>query len=262
MRALLILLATLLFAGCASVPRPATFIGDSGTNAQTPPYDAWGRVLAKHVDDKGRVNFVELAQDITDLDRFVAFVYDIAPSNRPDLFPTTAHILAFHINAYNALAMHKVISTGIPHTLAGLRKVTFFAFGKVQVGGQQISLYDYENKVIRALGDARIHMALNCMSVSCPILPRQVFLPATVNEQLEQEAIRFFNEARNVEVDDYAKLVTLSEILKFYPEDFLAKAPSLIAYANLFRGKKIPENYAVQFRPYDWTINRWPTNNN
>jgi hypothetical protein len=261
MRAWLIIVATLFFAGCASVPRPASVLTSSPATSQTPPYDAWRRVLEKHVDDQGRVNFVGLAQDRTELDQFVAFVYDLAPNNRPDLFPSPAHVLAFHINAYNALAMHKVISTGIPKTLAGLRKVTFFAFGKVQVGGQQISLYDYENKVIRALGDARIHMALNCMSVSCPILPRQVFLPATVNEQLEQEALRFFNEARNVEVDDSAKIVTLSEILKFYPEDFLAKAPSLIAYANLYRTSKIPENYAVLFRPYDWTINRWPGSN-
>jgi hypothetical protein len=261
MKACLIMIASLLFVGCASVPRPASFIAAGAITAQAPPYDAWGRVLTKHVDDQGRVNFVGLAQDKTDLDQFVAFVYDVAPNSRPDLFPTPAHVLAFHINAYNALAMHKVISTGIPQTLAGLRKVTFFAFGKVQVGGQKISLYEYENKVIRALGDARIHMALNCMSVSCPVLPRQVFLPATVNEQLEREAIRFFNETRNVEVDDQAKLVILSEILKFYPEDFLSKAPSLIAYANLYRTNKIPENYAVQFRPYDWTINRWPGNN-
>jgi Protein of unknown function, DUF547 len=261
MRGWLIVIVSLFFAGCASVPRPASVITASPSTSKSPPYEAWGRVLAKHVDEQGRVNFVGAAQDKTDLDQFVAYIYDIAPNNRPDLFPTPSHVLAFHINAYNALAMHKVISTGIPQTLAGLRKVTFFAFGKVQVGGEKISLYDYENKVIRALGDARIHMALNCMSVSCPRLPRQVFLPATVNEQLDKEAILFFNETRNVEVDDAAKLVRLSEILKFYPADFLAKAPSLIAYANLYRSSKIPENYAVQFRAYDWTINRWPLGN-
>jgi Protein of unknown function, DUF547 len=261
MRGWLIVIVSLFFAGCASVPRPTSVITASPSISKSPPYEAWGRVLAKHVDEQGRVNFAGVARDKVDLDQFVAYIYDTGPNNRPELFPTSAHVLAFHINAYNALAMHKVISTGIPQTLAGLRKVSFFAFGKVQVGGEQISLYDYENKVIRALGDARIHMALNCMSVSCPRLPRQVFLPATVNEQLDKEAVLFFNETRNVEVDDAAKLVTLSEILKFYPADFLAKAPSLIAYANLYRNSKIPETYAVQFRPYDWTINRWPAGN-
>ena len=62
-------------------------------------------------------------------------------------------------------ALNDKFAAGIPETLAGVRKIGFFALGKVQVGGEAISLYDYENKVIRPLGDARIHFALNCMSV-------------------------------------------------------------------------------------------------
>ena len=248
------LLVSLLFAGCASVPRPDV----NATAPTTPPYEAWARVLEKHVDDQGRVNFAGVARDRADLDRFVAYVYDNGPNNRPELFPTPSHVLAFHINAYNALAMHKVVVTGIPETNAGLRKVGFFYLGKVKVGGEPISLYDYENKVIRPLGDTRIHVALNCMSVSCPHLPREVFTAEKLEMQLEREAKKFFNEVRNVQVDDAVKKFKVSEILKFYTEDFLAKAPSLAAYVNRYREVKVPENYAVDFIAYDWTINRQP----
>ena len=247
-------LASLLFAGCASVPRPAV----TATAPTPPPYEAWARVLEKHVDDQGRVNFAGVARDRADLDRFVAYVYDNGPNNRRELFPTPLHVLAFHINAYNALAMHKVIATGIPETNAGLRKVGFFYLGKVQVGGEPISLYDYENKVIRTLGDPRIHVALNCMSVSCPHLPREVFTAEKLEMQLDREAKKFFNEARNVQVDDAAKKFSVSEILDFYTQDFLAKAPSLVAYVNRYRDVKVPEDYAVGFIAYDWTINRQP----
>ncbi len=248
------IVAILLFAGCASVPRPTV----SAAAPSAPPYEAWARVLEKYVDDEGRVNFVGVARDHADLDRFVAYVYDNGPNNRPELFPTPLHVLAFHINAYNALAMHKVVQVGIPDTNAGLRKVGFFYLGKVQVGGEPISLYDYENKVIRPLGDPRIHVALNCMSVSCPRLPREVFTAEKLERQLEREAKKFFNEARNVQIDDAAKTFKVSEILKFYTEDFLAKAPSLAAYINRYREIKVPEDYAVDFIPYDWTINRQP----
>lgn len=248
------LLASLMLAGCASVPRPVV----NSVPTTSPPYEVWARVLERFVDDQGRVNFAGVARDRADLDRFVAYVYDNGPNNRPELFPTPAHVLAFHINAYNALAMHKVVATGIPETNAGLRKVGFFFLGKVQVGGEPISLYDYENKVIRAFGEPRIHVALNCMSVSCPHLPREAFTAEKLEMQLEREAKKFFNEARNVAVDDAAKSFKVSEILKFYTEDFLANAPSLAAYVNRYRDVKVPEGYTLGFIEYDWTINRQP----
>jgi hypothetical protein len=61
-----------------------------------------------------------------------------------------------------------------------------------------------------------------------------------------------------VQVDDAVKNFKVSEILKFYTEDFLAKAPSLAAYVNRYREVKVPEDYAVGFIAYDWTINRQP----
>lgn len=242
-------------AGCAAVPRPLTPPLAQDPPA-SPPYEAWARVIEQHVDAQGRVNFAAIAANRRDLDIFVSYVYDVGPATHPHHFPTPGHVLAYHINAYNALAMHKVIEAGIPATLAGLRKVSFFAFGKVTVGGIPITLYSYENKVIRPLGDPRIHVALNCMAVSCPRLPREPFRAETLDQQLDREARRFFNEARNVEVDPAAKLVRLSEILDFYPDDFLLKSPSLIAYVNQYREAKIPEDYAVRFFSYDWTINR------
>jgi Protein of unknown function, DUF547 len=248
------LLALVMLTGCASLPRPTG--GEVAPGA--PPYEAWARVLENHVDDEGRVNFSALALERADLDQFVAYVYAIAPNNHPQLFPTKAHVLAYHINAYNALSMYKVIETGIPATNAGFRKVRFFYLRKVGVGGDAISLYDYENKIIRPLGEPRIHMALNCMSVSCPRLPREVFLPETLEVQLQRETQKFFNEPRNVRTEEARATVHLSQILKFYRADFLASAPSLLAFANRYREQKVPENYRTKFIEYDWTINRQP----
>ncbi|MEN9867010.1 MAG: hypothetical protein RL748_2600 [Pseudomonadota bacterium] len=241
--------------GCASVPRPNLATTDT-VSVAAPSYAAWNRVLQKFVDDQGRVNFAALAQDRTDLDQFVSYIYDVGPNNQPQLFPARADVLAYHINAYNALAMYKVLATGIPDTLAGAKKISFFAFGKVQVGGQPISLYDYENKVIRPLGDARVHMALNCMSVSCPRLPKTAFVGALLAQQLQQETESFLSEARNLSVDGQRLL--LSEIFKLYLDDFLREAPSLPAWINRYRKAPLPDHLAIEFTPYNWAINRQP----
>ena len=257
---LTLLFTVVLLGACAAVPRPSGIPADpSGiANPGTPPYDAWTRVLEQFVDAEGRVDFDSLAKNRADLDRFVSYVYDTAPNNQPQLFTSPEAVLAFHLNAYNALAMHKVIESSIPVTLAGFNKVRFFYFGKLQTGGAPVSLYDYENDVIRALGEARVHFALNCMSVGCPRLPREPFLAATLEQQLERAARRFFNDPRHITVDPARKVVRLSEILQFYPEDFLKVAPSLISYVNRYRDIKVPDSYAIEYIPYDWTINRQP----
>lgn len=253
MRKLLFILVAVA-AGWAGATRSAP----PSTPPGPPPIEAWSRVLERFVDDQGRVDFAALARDRADLDRFVAYVGEIAPGNAPELFPSAPHVLAFHINAYNALAMHKVIERGIPTTLAGFAKIGFFYFGKVTVGGEAISLYDYENRVIRTLGEPRIHFALNCMSVGCPRLPREPFEAVRLDGQLDRETRRFLGELRNVAVDDAARVVRLSEMFDFYTADFLAVAPSLTAYVNRFRTPVLPLDYAIEFMDYDWTINRQP----
>lgn len=237
MRALAVL--ALFLSGCAQlVPAPA---GRATTSAAADA--AWASVLERFVDDQGRVDYRGLAADRADLDRFVGWVYE----NRQEG-------VAQHLNAYNALAMYNVLEAGVPRSISEYGKVRFFWLRRVRVGGETMSLYRYENEVIRPLGEARVHFALNCMAVHCPRLPRRPFRAATLEADLEREARQFLNEARNVQVDPLRRVVRLSEIFGFFPEDFLAKAPSLLAYVNRFRERPVPEDYAVEFIPYDWTV--------
>jgi len=246
--------ALLLVAGCTTLPVPPP-----GRGA---PEAAWAQVLATHVDDDGRVDFAGLARDETDLRTWVAAVAARAPNNTPASFPTVQHRLAFHINAYNALAMYAVLRDGIPRRLDLADRVRFFKLTRVVVGGTPISLYDYENDVIRRMGDARVHAALNCMAVSCPRLPRTPFVAARLDAQLDAAAREFFNDPRHVLVRADTREVLLSAILDFYPEDFLAEAPSLLAYVNRYRREPIPGDYRITFLPYDWTINARPIGKN
>lgn len=215
----------------------------------------WTKVLVRYVDDSGRIDFDALRGNHVDLDRVVAFVAAVDPVSQPQRFPDRQSRLAYYINAYNVLAMYGVIQAGVPESLGGLTKFTFFYLRTFKVGGESISLYKFENDVIRPLGEERVHFALNCMVVSCPRLPRVAFSAAALDGQLDAAARAFVGETRNVWIDHAKREVWLSAIFDFYTEDFLARARSLIAYVNRYRAAHIPPDFKVRFLVYHWTVN-------
>jgi hypothetical protein len=246
--ALTIGLAALL-GGCSTlVPAPAA-------PASTPQaaLAAWARVLDRFVDDRGEVDFQALATDRADLDLYLRHVADVPLAHWPDGHPRLAHM----INAYNALSMVNVIHSGIPATHAGWNKLSFFVLRKHDIGGSQMSLYDFENKVIRpyARGEPRIHFALNCSALACPVLPRTPFGTSALDAELERETRAFFARPENFRLDAATSTVWLSELLAFYPEDFVpVAAPDLLAYANRYAPQAAPPGFRWRFTPYDWTI--------
>ena len=215
----------------------------------------WRRVLARFVNTDGEVDFAALAQDRADLDQYLRHVADQPLDSLPDGPVRLAHM----INAYNALAMFNVLQSGIPSNHAGWRKLDFFVLRKLAIGGQTLSLYAFENDVIRPHArrnhDPRIHFALNCAAVSCPVLPRQAFNADTLDATLDHETRAFFARPANFRVDTPSRTVWLSELLNFYPEDFVPQpATSLLAYANRYAPHAAPADFAVRFTPYDWTV--------
>jgi Protein of unknown function, DUF547 len=244
-----ILVFALLFAlaGCTTLaPVPA---GDTTDPASA--INAYARVLQRFVNDSGEVDFAALRDDRADLDRYVAFVAKTPAAS----FTNANDRLAHYINSYNALSMYNVIDSGIPATHAGLNKVRFFALKKFVIGGEAMSLYRYETDVIRKLDEPRIHFALNCSAVSCPVLPRVPFDAEKLEVQLQDETLKFFARPGNLQIDAASKTVSVNEILHFYKDDFVpGHAPNLIAYINGYAPDKIPESYELRFIDYDWTV--------
>ncbi len=235
--------------GAQSAP-PAQRI-ESAPSAQA----AWSRVLARFVNERGEVGFQALATQRLDLDRYVRYVAQTPLASLPEGPERLAHM----INAYNALSMFNVLESGVPATHAGLAKVRFFLLRKMVVGGEAMSLYHLENNVIRpytrSINDPRVHFALNCSARACPVLPRVPFTAEALDAELERDTKAFFARAENFRVDTAQRTVWLSELLNFYPEDFVPQpAPSLLAYANRYAPQPAPLDYTVRFTPYDWTV--------
>jgi hypothetical protein len=247
------LLLAALLSGCSTlVPAPAL---PSPTAAVAEAEAAWAHVLDRFVNGQGEVDFPALAAAPGDLDVYVRHVADTPLEALPDGPIRLAHM----INAYNALSMFNVLRSGIPATHAGFNKVTFFVSRTLEIGGQRLSLRSFENDVIRPYArrrnDPRIHFALNCSALSCPVLPRTPFTAAGLDAELERETRAFFARPENFRVDAVTQTLWLSELLNFYPEDFVpGAATSLPAYANRYAPQLAPLSYEVRFTPYNWTL--------
>ena len=253
LRAMFAVMMLLLLGACSTLVQVPT----QATRVTLPDAErGYARALQRHVNAQGEVDFAALRDDgsengIRALENYVAAIH-VTPLNAA---PTADARLAHMINAYNALSMYNVIASNIPRSHDGLAKVKFFVLREFSIGGTAMSLYAFENDIIRKLNDPRVHFALNCMAVSCPVLPRVPFTAANLNGELDRETRQFFSRPQNLRIDAATRTVYFNEILKFYSEDFTpAHAPNLIAYAQQYVQQAIATDYAVAFTPYDWTI--------
>ena len=232
-------------------------------------HSPWDRLLKSYVNQRGEVDYAALKADRTDLDEYVRRLGESSPANRPEQFPNTAAQLAYWLNAYNALVVRGVVDN-YP-TRGVLHLGYFYGFFRRKdyiAGGTRLSLKHIEDKIVRQqYGDPRIHFALVCASISCPLLPREAFTHERLDEQLERLARQFINNQRNVTVRTGSREVWLNQIFDWYKKDFEEpKQPgrrkqSLLDYLRRYLqedkrkvldGVKKPK---IKYYRYNWDLN-------
>jgi hypothetical protein len=215
-------------------------------------WSAWDRMLRAHVVD-GSVDYDAIAADPS----FPAVVDAIAAADVSDQ-PRQVQ-LAFHINAYNVLAVRGILDGSSPRSAFG--KLRYFFRDKYLVAGEELSLHAYEHQRILPLGEPRVHFAINCASASCPELRSEAYRPSALDAQLDDAARQFINDpTRNVfHLEDGR--ARLSKIFKWFRDDFEAAAGDVQRYLAPFVDH--PEVAAalrerrlkIRYLPYDWSLN-------
>lgn len=211
----------------------------------------------------GEVDYAAIKADRASLDHYVRLLEESSPDNRPELFPSRGHQLAYWLNAYNAFVTQAVAAHYPTRSVRDLGAVYSFFWRKNHTaGGVRMSLRRLENEIIRKrFADPRIHFAIVCASLSCPRLHTEAFSGDRLEEQLDRLARQFINERRNLTIDPAAGQVTLSKIFEWFQGDFgQPLLDYVLRYTNAentrllreLRARKAPR---IRFHEYDWSIN-------
>ena len=242
--------------------------------AQAPPSTmGWNDLLQQHVhvmdDGHGsQVDYAGMRRDRTQLDAYARQLSAVTPAQFQGWSRNQQK--AFLINAYNAFTVQLVL-TRWPEVnsikdLGGLFsspwKKDFFS-----LLGQRSDLDDIESRLrSKEYADPRVHFALNCASISCPMLRAEAYSADRLDGQLDDAMSRFLGDHPRNRYDSRRDALQVSKIFDWYADDF-AQAPyhsvaGLLALhaAQLSDDPKIVARIRAQlvdidYLPYDWHLN-------
>ena len=182
--------------------------------------------------------------------------------------------LAFLVNAYNAFTVDLIL-TRYPDLksikdLGGVFespwKKKFF-----RLLGSERSLDDLEHGLIRAPGvfdDPRIHVAVVCASIGCPMLRNEAFVADRLDTQFDDAMRRFLSDRQRNRFDPASGTLAVSKIFDWYQKDFEQGHRGIDSLKTLFAryAERLAETPAAQVDlragryklthlDYDWALN-------
>lgn len=240
-------------------------------------YREWSSLLAKHVKvapdgNSSRVDYRGMAADLAQLKTWLKTVSAV-PEAEYKQWPK-AKRLAFLINGYNAWTINLVLSK-YPDlkSIKDLGSVFQSPWKKkfIPLFGQEMALDDIEHGLIRAPGafdDPRIHAAVVCASIGCPMLRAEAFTADKLDAQLEDGMRRFLADNSRNRFDAGNGKLQVSKIFDWYGKDFEKGHQSFSSlkvtfgrYAGqLAKTQEAQErirqgDYKLEFLDYDWRLN-------
>ncbi|SNY94523.1 Protein of unknown function, DUF547 [Flagellimonas pacifica] len=210
-------------------------------------FDKADSFFKTHVSN-GRVDYVAIKANSGSLNELLDLAKNISISKGD-----AETYQAFWINGYN-LSVIKGIVDNYP-IKSPLDKGGFFDKITYDIGGENITLNDIENKLLRANfpKEARFHFVLVCAGLGCPPIINNAYLPNTLDAQLQKQTELALNNPNFVRIK--GKRVGLSQIFEWYKGDFTQDGKTLVDYVNLYRNEKIDSKAKVSYYPYDWSLN-------
>ena len=163
---------------------------------------------------------------------------------------------AFYINAYNLLVIGAVMDH---YPLQSVKDVPgFFDERTFAVAGERLTLNELENRKLRKpFKDPLLHFVLVCAAKGCPALIPAAYRPDALDQQLTVQTRRAMNDPSFTQVNSAQKQVLVSEIFKWYGQDFPSSPQGVLSFINSYRTAKIPGDYQIKYYPYDWSLNAY-----
>jgi hypothetical protein len=242
-----------------------------------PQHKDWDILLKKHVKvaqggNASRVDYAGLAKDRAALKAVLASYAKVTKTEFDAM--TKPGQQAFLINYYNALTIEKIL-TRYPD----IKSIRDFGnvFGNpwkdkfFKLFGQDATLDQIEHETLRVDGvydDPRVHFAVVCASIGCPMLLPDAFTADKLDAQLEDGMKRFLSDRTRNRYSPQTGKLEISRIFDWYGKDFTkghkgytSVKQAMAKYADQLADK--PEDRAavreqkaeIAFLEYDWSLN-------
>lgn len=251
MKAILISLLGILLAGV-----PTCKVKDVKSDSEPITHELWTQELEKFVTDDGWVDYDAWKADTAGLVEYL----DLLSTHHPNEKNWSRdQRFAYWLNAYNAFTVKLMVDhwpvASIKEIKGGIGFVNSIWDQKfITIEGNEYDLNDIEHGIIRPkFEDQRIHMAVNCASVSCPALLNEAFTAERLDAQLDQQSRIAFKSFRN-DLSDPTN-PKISSIFKWYGGDFSWNNSSLEAFVEKYGEVDLPEEVNFTYLDYNWAAN-------
>jgi hypothetical protein len=217
-------------------------------NAQTAIFND---LLQKHVDKNGFVDYQSFKKDLPELEKYIQYV----ATTKPEESWSANKQKAFYINAYNAYTILLILQEYPIKSIMDIKEQGKSAW-KIPfaiVGGQTLTLDAIEHEILRKkFDDPRIHVGVNCASISCPKLGNIAFTEENIETELTQLIKDFVNDASRNKIT--SKNSQISSIFDWFKEDFTKKG-TVINFLNKYSKTQINQDAKISYLTYDWNLN-------
>ena len=227
---------------------------------------AWSALLRRHVvlvegGKASQVRYTGMARERGLLKAYLEALSAVPESEFQRW--TREEQMAFLINAYNAFTVDKIL-TRYPDI------GSIWDFGRIfgqpfkdrffTLLGRRSSLDHIEHEILRKrYGEPRVHYAVNCASVGCPLLREEAYVASLLESQLEVQTRRFLSDRSRNRLRDGR--LEVSKIFEWFEKDFGDRARYFARYAELLAER--PEDRSlierggapISFLDYDWSLN-------
>lgn len=235
------LIALFVLSAMASVPK-------NNVSAFEFLHKEFDELLQKHVSISGAVSYEGFKKDVGILDSYLTALSKSVPDK------TTNHNekLAYWMNAYNAFTIKLVVNK---YPVSSIKDISSkpWDIKFILLGESTYSLNDIEHTILRKMGDPRIHVGINCASVSCPELSNRAFTAVNVNSELDKLVKAFLLDRSKNKINENE--VGLSKIFSWFKDDFTTKG-TLVDWINKYSDVKVKSTAKISFLKYNWNLNQ------
>jgi hypothetical protein len=227
-----------------------------------PSHAAWTKILQNYV-KKEVLDFARLKKDGAEELRSYLFKMEDVRSAEYRKW-SKPEKMAYWINAYNAYATQVIVDHYPIESIQDIGPAKGVAFKEKMIptrllGTKNLSLDDVENLLRKKFRDPRIHFALVCGAVSCPVLSTDAYQSAQLDEQLEKAAKDFINDPRRNRYYPSSRTLKLSPIFQWYREDFERTGGKVTEFiARYIRPEIAAElrkgTVRIEYLEYNWCL--------